>query len=388
MSCQHQAMARRDPFIVFFSLGALSTLIGVLFWPLKNWGIAFVDHASQTHVFLQVFGFLFSFVIGFLTTAFPRLTETSFLKSSELVSLALVQLLLIVAILWQLPMIVYVLFALNLGLLGRFLLNRFLVRKNPLPMSFVYLPFSFVIGVAGSLINLLVLIGPVWVNPHWLLVGTHAIYYGFILFLFLGISGFLVRSIMGWDPRASFVTKIWRLVMATLILLSFAFVGSRFEFYANLVRALLCSVELIMQVRLYKWPVSQKLAAYCLWLSLWMIVVGLWTLVFLDPLYRVDLFHATYLGGVGLGTLAIASRVVLSHSGYSELLQGRIYKPFAWVKCLLFLSLITRSTAGFLPDIYYKHLNYAGLFWTFGILIWVFVILKKAFVKKKAPSNC
>ena len=387
MSCQHQAKARRDPYVLFFSIGAFSTLMGVAFWPLKNWGMLFGNHTSQTHVFLQIFGFLLSFVIGFLTTAFPRLTETAFLKRFELLSLTLVQLLLIGAILGQRTIAVYVFFILNLVLLGRFLLNRFLVRKKPLPMSFVYLPFAFGIGIAGGLVNLLALSELSWVNPKWLLIGTHAIYYGFTLFLFLGISGFLVRSILGWEPRASFVGNFWRLVMATLILLSFAFVGSRFEFYANLVRAILCSVELIMQVQLYKKPISQKLAAYSLWLSLWMIVLGLWLLVFLDPLYRVDLFHATYLGGVALGTLAIASRVVLSHSGYSELLQGKIFKPFAWVVCLLFLALVTRSVAGFLPDIYYQHLNYAGLFWIVGILIWTFAILKKAFIKKKVQSS-
>lgn len=254
-------------------------------------------------------------------------------------------------------------------------------------MSFLYLPFAFIVGIVGGLLNLSASSGLTWVGPQGLLVGTSAIYYGFVLFLFLGISGFLVRSILGWEPRANFAGKTSRLVMASLVLLSFIFVGSRFEFHANLIRAIVCSIELIMQVRLYKWPVSQKLAAYSLWLSLWMIIAGLWVVVIFDPLYWIDLFHATYLGGVGLGTLAIASRVVLNHSGYSQLLQGPIYKPFAWVVCLLFLSLVTRSSAGFLPDTYYNHLNYAGIFWIFGVLIWTFAIMKKSFAKKRGISR-
>lgn len=386
MSCQHQAAARRDPYIVFFSLGILSTLIGVLFWPLKNGGLAFGAHSSQTHVFLQIFGFLFSFVIGFLTTAFPRLSQTAFLTRFEFASFLFTQLALLVSIFWQYPLFVYLFFLLNLVLLSRFLWHRFLLRKQPLPMSFVYLPFAIVVGIVGIVLNLLAMSGLSWANPQWLLLGTHAIYYGFILFLFLGISGFLVRSILGWEPRASFVSRSWRLVMAIVILLSFCFVGTRFEFVANLVRAILVSVELIFQVRLYKKPISRKLAAYSLWLALWMMIIGLWILAFVDVTYRVDLFHLTYLGGAALGTLAIASRVVLNHSGYSELLEGKIYKPFAAVMGLLLLALATRVAAAFLPEIYYRHLNYAGLFWALAVVIWIWTILKKAF-RKKIPSN-
>lgn len=387
MSCQHQAQARRDPYRIFFSLGLFSTVLGVLFWPLKYWDWAFVDHASQTHVFLQIFGFLFSFVVGFLTTAFPRLTQTAFLTRLEFASLFVCQLLLLFAVLGQYPSLVYILFLINCLLLSRFLWDRFLKRKDKLPLSFIYLPFAMGMGVVGSVLNLLSVSRMAWTNPQWIILGTNMIYYGFILFLFLGISGFLVRSIMGWEPRENFVGLRWRVFMASLIFLSFCFSATRYAQACHVVRAIMVSVELIFQVRLYKMPVSLKLAANTLWVSLWMLISGLWVLVLVDVNLRVDFFHATYLGGAAIGTLAIGTRVVLSHSGYAELLQGKIYKPFAVMVLLLLLALSTRAAAVFMPNDYYQHLNYASLCWGLGCLMWFWFILLKTFRIKKAISK-
>src|SRR4051812_38435254 len=64
-----------NPFRLFFPLGILFGIIGVGHWVL--WSVGWkIPEIALAHAALQTQGFLASFVIGFLMTAFPRFTGT------------------------------------------------------------------------------------------------------------------------------------------------------------------------------------------------------------------------------------------------------------------------------------------------------------------------
>src|SRR5215510_7928052 len=65
----------REPYRVFFPLGMLCGLAGVAIWPLYSFGIT-ATYSGRAHALVQIFGFLYCFIAGFLLTAVPRFTGT------------------------------------------------------------------------------------------------------------------------------------------------------------------------------------------------------------------------------------------------------------------------------------------------------------------------
>src|SRR6476619_5471982 len=68
-------MKASDAYRVFFPLGMLCGLAGVAIWPLYAFGVT-TTYSGRSHAFVQIFGFLYAFVAGFLLTAVPRFTGT------------------------------------------------------------------------------------------------------------------------------------------------------------------------------------------------------------------------------------------------------------------------------------------------------------------------
>src|SRR3989338_6368665 len=76
-----------EPFRVFFPYGAILAFCGILFWPLQTFKITFQSTSSKFHVWMQMYGFMMAFVIGFLSTAVPKLTRASSLNGIEIAGL-------------------------------------------------------------------------------------------------------------------------------------------------------------------------------------------------------------------------------------------------------------------------------------------------------------
>jgi len=79
-------------------------------------------------------------------------------------------------------------------------------------------------------------------------------------------------------------------------------------------------------------------------------------------------------------TLLIASRVTLSHGGFSldAELSSRI---FAITSLFIALSAVTRTTAIWTAS-YYQHLTYAAALWIIAILSWGIYFLPKMMKRK------
>jgi uncharacterized protein involved in response to NO len=71
--------APSDPYRVFFPLGVLLGMAGVSIWLLYWLGLS-AGYSGRAHAFVQIEGFLYAFIAGFLLTAIPRFTGTTALS--------------------------------------------------------------------------------------------------------------------------------------------------------------------------------------------------------------------------------------------------------------------------------------------------------------------
>ena len=119
------------------------------------------------------------------------------------------------------------------------------------------------------------------------------------------------------------------------------------------------------------------------WLSLWMVVLGLWGAA-LWPAHRVAALHVTFLGGLSLMTFAVATMVVLSHTGEGE----RLRRPL-WV-----LRVVTAGIAGAIigrliadaqPKTFFHWLAAASLCWIIAGVSWIAFVLPRV-LRPLAPG--
>ena len=85
-------MVLEDPYRLFFPLGMLAGIWGVMMWPMLYGGwLKF--YPGEAHTRMMIEGFMGAFVIGFSGTAFPRLTGNRSWFRGEFVALLLLWLL-------------------------------------------------------------------------------------------------------------------------------------------------------------------------------------------------------------------------------------------------------------------------------------------------------
>lgn len=369
-----------DPFRLFFPWGTLWALVAVVFWPIRVFNLGFFDTSTKFHSYLQIYGFMFSFVIGFLTTAVPRLTRTDYLRPLELVVLFFLQLMSLIFLFQGNYTNAHIAFISTIFALLGVLLPRFLKRKRNPPATFVFIPFAFLSAILGAFLL---------ASARAVDLGNVLLMQGFVIFLLMGVGGFLIRSILGWGgfapadtaekiqvPDFSASQIIWHGLIAAGILASFpveVFLNYKLGY---LIRAVSVSVELIWQFKIYKINKSGKLSANTLQLSLVLLVCGLWGMFFAQREFGLAFLHLCFAGGFAFSTFSVATRVIFSHCGCSELLTG-FYRPFTVALWFMFFGLIVRFFAEFSTAAYFTHLAYAGGLWSLGVLIWAFSILPK-----------
>lgn len=379
-----------EPFRLFFPLGIFCALFGAGYWPLKLYEIAFENTPAQWHSFFQIFGFLFAFVLGFLTTAVPRLTQAGSLTSRELLILFSLYLITILSVANGIYLQAIIFAFCQILFLIFILARRFSRRRRNPPESFIFMPFAFVSGLVGLGLMGSFYFNPVVVSSSLFDLGKALAFQGFILFLLIGVGGFLVRSILGFAPplptgsgealllsKFKKTTLIWHVVAAVFLFSSF-FLETYFSRSFGLgVRAVVVTAESLFQIGIFRHSHRQQLTATTLRIAYGLLSLGYWSMAFFSAEYTLGLLHIVLVGGFSLTTFAVATRVILSHCGHSDLLKKQ-YVPLTLVTSLVVMGMTARVVADFMPDIYGDHLIYAGTAWVSGLLVWTFFILLKA----------
>jgi uncharacterized protein involved in response to NO len=374
----------QEPFRIFFPLGVLVGISGISLWPLFFSGLH-KFYPGIMHARLMMEGFLGAFVIGFLGTAGPRLTGTPHFARWELWTLLALH---AGAVGVQIAERPFAGDAIFLALLLTFAARmgwRFSHRADLPPPSFALVAIGFLNAIAGTVLLLIGQAGQG--NPRCFALGSMMLNQGFVLYLILGIGGFLLPRILKLPPKPEFPESRtpppgWRraaLFAATIgvvLLASFVFeVFTNSPRTAGIVRFLAAAVFLASEIPAHRSASPRLTIIIFLRLALILILLGLLFPAFW-PAQRVAGMHVVFIGGFSLMTFTVAIRVVFGHSGLGHLFPTRL--PFLIATALLLLTaLVLRTVGDFLPLSRSALLSYASYLWMFAAGIWSWHVLPK-----------
>lgn len=374
---------RAEAYRLFFPLGVVLGVAGVAIWPLYHFGVI-ASYSGRAHAMIQVAGFLYSFITGFLMTALPRMTQTPPPRLRfKLVVAALIIGSVIAFELSEFRWGQLLFLAAQTAVMGAAARRAYSRRADP-PDSFVLVAFGLAFGAGGTLVNALI----DWeeLDPLWSLFGMRLLTEGMVLSLVLGVGAFLEPRIMGLlappsdkddrsvapapkplRARSAFAAGV---MIATTLYLQYAqSIAS-----AGLLRAAGVTLVLAATVPPWRWPRARTTLARTIWLANWCVLAGEWGPAFF-PDYGVDLMHFLFMGGFSLLILAIATRVVLAH-GRLGLERETKSLPLRIAGTCVVIGLLSRIGAAFAVESYFEHLAVAGIFWIAGVLLWGAVITR------------
>lgn len=365
-----------EPFRLFFPLGILYLLCGILVWIPQIWTAE--SYPIHLHRYLVLNGFVASFIGGFLMTAVPRFSKTIHARPVEVLPFFLVGFIGTVLVHLGFEQATFIVSALQvLMILGFLLLRIFHRQENP--------PYSFIFIFVGLFLWLISALGSCFHEGDFL---NRLHYEGAIAAIILGVGSRLIPGILGHveivsAQRERYEKPVPILSTVPVIFLSLI-VGFVISYslpspYAEGVRAFVVGYVGLSYWRLYTLPKSKTSLTYSIWFSSWFIVLSFLLRVFGDE-GGIHYSHAFFISGIVLLSLLIGTRVLQSHGPQDKELEN--WKGLYWVTGFTFLAAVTRVSAYHMPNSYQHHLGYSSALLTIAIVIWGAKYLRFSWVKK------
>ncbi len=367
----------REPFRWFFPLGALLGGAGVLPWLL--FGAGWIPSwPGAYHALAMTQSFLVAVAVGFLGTMLPRRTGAAPLSRTEIAVTSTALLAVPVAALLGRLVVAQAAYLVVLGTLAQFALRRMWRSSLPILPSFVLIPAALAAGVAGALLIATSAMG----GPAWMLaVGRSLVGEGVFLGLVLALAPLLTPAIChdgkAGDPAPDRQRRQRLLhgAVAALLLASFAVEHAASQRAGLLLRgAVVAGAVLVAGVA--RPPTARGLHRWIYWLALVLLPIGLlaggaW------PALRVPFLHVTLIAGLSLLVFAVATHVVLVHTGREALAFRRPW-PVAIVAVLVLAATALRASAELLfSSHYFEALLAASSLWLAGLVTWAAFLVPK-----------
>ena len=387
------ALCLKEPFRILFPFGVLVGITGVSLWPLFFTGIH-KFYPGVMHARLMMEGFMGAFVLGFLGTAGPRLTGTPHFSRSELRTLLALLAAVVGTHIGQQYRLGDGLFLTLLLIFAGRMGWRFSRRVDLPPPSFALVAFGFLNAIIGTVLLLVGASGEGF--PRCAHLGTLLLYQGFVLYLVLGIGGFLLprfltlpakpelpdtREISApWARRALFAALIGFALFASFCVEVFAEAPR----VAGALRFVAAAIFLALEIPLHLSAARPVTISRCLRVALILLVLGLLFPV-LWPWQRVAGLHLVFIGGFTLITFTVATRVVLGHGGHGHLFA----KPLPFLRsaaALLLIAALFRVAGDFFPATRSTMLNVASYFWMLAAAVWGWRVLPKVRLADTEPD--
>ncbi len=359
-----------DPYKIFFPLGFLSATAGILMWVGFEAGvISFFPRA--VHAGLMFYGFLWSFIVGFLMTAVPKMTRTMIANSAEIFVAALLVFLQWVLCVRNMAHASGVLFGVQVVALVAFVVRRFLVSRRLPFEGFVFMPFAFLWGIVVPFGNYMF---PSAFSDAHVVIAAQALVFNLVCGIGSRLVPFIMRIDLSESPLdASPNRKLYEfLCFAILLNISFVLESMGHIAFANLGRALVLGVYFYRHFHMVKVGAKYSDVGVALRVSLFLTLLGYTVAGFL-PEIRLAAQHIVFIGGFSLVTLMVATRVTLAHGGASLDLELR-NPAIRWVLASFSASVILRTLAfsSLPPSLVYS----AAAMFMIALAIWL-----KAFTK-------
>ncbi len=380
----HTQILLEEPFRVLFPIGVLASLLGVTPW--LSFALGWTQPpSSYSHGMLQILCFEASFAIGFLMTALPRFLETTPTKLWELLLSTGLALALTVALATDhLNAGQWIFLALMLHML-LFGIRRMRTRGDDPPPFFAFLPIGLGAGILGSVFVL----HPASTLPR---LGENLIQQGILLSLVLAVGSHLApRLLYGQREFAETTTAaahrrtLVLFLLGLVLLASFYIEAAGAQRIGLILRAAIVTGYLVIVLRIYRVPTSNLMHLHLLRLSFIMLALGLWVAAMQTGQQQVAALHLSFVGGMGLMTFIIASRVVIGHSGFEDLWQNHragLVVPLS----LIALTTPVRLAADAFPEHYVTWVGASSGLWILGVTLWGIVFVPKMSPRHVAPD--
>ncbi len=365
-----------DPYRILFPIGAVFALWGAIVWPIA-WALG-LPQAAVTHRALMMQGFELSFVLGFLLTAIPGFTGGQRFHPLELVVAATLMCGLAGSVAAGTPAPASAFAAAAIAWAAAAIARRVIAKRVLPPEEFAFVGLGLALGFAGTLWQAWSGFGTAPIAEPVPYFAQRLVSLGMMLPLVLGIGGLLVPAFAGIPNPLAIpgVAKAHeRSGRRGLYMILALILGSSFVFDARgqtregaIARALVATVMLLwvwkLPVRAARndtFSVALRLAGVC-------VLIGAWLAVVL-PAHSLAGFHVMFIGGFGLLTLGIATRVVVSHGRHPSAQERSLLR--GWQVAALLLAAATRAAAESLPIYRAPLLGVSGLLWTVAWVAWL-----------------
>ncbi|HWL54236.1 MAG TPA: NnrS family protein [Chthoniobacteraceae bacterium] len=377
-----QLTALGEPFRLLFPVGVLLGAVGIILWPFY-WVQWLAVYPAIPHQRIMIEGFMTAFVIGFLTTALPRLLGASRVSLRETLALAALLVLLSVFHLAKLTLAGDLTFAATLLLLFGILGRRIRQRDDNPPPGFVLVGLGLLLTLAGACL----VVGPIILPIRWpgfvYALGPLLLYQSYLLPI-MGVGAFLIPRFYGLPPKSDFpesrqLPPGWlreagfAAGYGAVILAGFLLEAAGWLRLGPGLRA--AAFLLYFHRNLPKKRSGQPGGTLGSTLHIAAMAVPLaYLLMALWPQWRMAWLHLLFITGFNLLTFVIASRVLLGHSGQSHRFRARLVPVIVMATCLI-IAFVARAGAEWVPQGRLPHLGYAAFFWLLGTGVWAAALL-------------
>ena len=359
-----------EPYSLFFCMGLLSALFGSLLWfAFQTRFISFFPR--QAHGNIMFFGFLWSYVAGFLMTAIPKMTRTASTNYAEIfIGLLLVVLQWVLNVRNELVFSVYAYMA-QILFLVIFIGRRFLDKKQIPFEGFVFMPFAFISAFLGL----------------WFFVRSqnqdYQLFYlfsgqAFILNLICGLGTRLIPVItrvpaaINPDIAGQKSKYLEYLVLAVALNTGFWLEMLVNASLGNAIKALVMGFIAIKYFKLFKIPTTRSFVGWGIRLAVILMITGFIGLGIMSD-FSLAMLHLVYIGGFTLVTLMISTRVTLAH-GPQDMTPELDSKAILVTVVFFALASFARVLAGQSLDA--AVLSFSILFFILAIASWSMRFIK------------
>lgn len=372
-----------EPYRVLFPIGIAAAFVALLPWVAQAlsgapWWPEALRPAwpGPAHAAIMMQGFELAFVAGFLLTAMPAFTHGARATRLEL-ALAVLGVggftVLRALEVPGAPLATLV----TLIVVGTAIARRVRGGAAAPPEEFLLVGTGFALGVAGAVVQTAAAFG--LMTPVAERFGVRALSLGMLLALVLGLGGLLVPTFAqvrdpldivgvaraGDRPRRRAFTLTIAALLLLAVNLEFAGLGTP----AAVLRALAVVASTQLAWKLWRGPGRGDRLAWALWLSGWALVAG-FVAAAVWPAQRIEAWHVAFVGGYALLTLAIATRVVVSHGGHARS-EERVLLTVTGIAALVAAALVRALGPSLDPAHTGAHHALAAILGTLALAIWL-----------------
>ncbi|PKO44595.1 MAG: NnrS family protein [Betaproteobacteria bacterium HGW-Betaproteobacteria-22] len=378
----HQS--RQSPGFALFNLGFRPFFLGASLFAvisMLSWMLVYFSHntismphvtLSQWHAHEMLYGYALAVVAGFLLTAVKNWTGIQTLHGKPLALLFALWLFARVAFLFAGDWLIF-------AAIADLLFGLFLIMAIALPV--IKARQWLQLGIVVKVVLLWIGNGVFYLGGYGLL--QHGMTYAIngALLLFIGLILMIGRRVVPFFIERGVAEKVqlkqYRWIDISIMLLFLAlFVNEVSARVATIGTWLAFTLFAINGFRLWNWHTAGLWRAPLLWslyLSAWLVNIGFlsYALQASMNILPVLTLHFFAIGGIGLMTIAMMSRVALGHTGRD------IRKPSSWLG-FVFLAIIASAVFRiFAPMLAMQHYTYwvliAAIFWVLGFAVFVVI---------------